>query len=360
MERTANIDLTAWPKRSRAASGPLSIRAFAGILIACACLSALLASWAPLQFSIITVFLFAGPHNWFELRYFLMRMPMRFGKSRPFFITAFAGIGFLTVAYVALPLLYNFTRFRADSWSLILASWNTLLIGWLGLLVWLRGKQTSRRDWSWAIPLALGFASLNWLWPELFSLGIVYLHPLVALWFLDRHLRRTRPELLRIYQRCLFVLPLLLVGIIWQLARTPMLADDNGLFWRVTQHAGAQLLPAVSSHLLVSVHVFLEMLHYGLWLVALPLIAPLTRQSTGESTPPAFKRQRFWDVTTAPLARHPRGFPKLVATALAFGVFMVAILWFGFSVDYATTRDVYFTVAIAHVLAEAPFLLRML
>ena len=27
---------------------------------------------------------------------------------------------------------------------------------------------------------------------------------------------------------------------------------------------------------------------------------------------------------------------------------------------HATTRDVYFTIAIAHVLAEAPFLLRML
>jgi hypothetical protein len=49
-----------------------------------------------------------------------------------------------------------------------------------------------------------------------------------------------------------------------------------------------------------------------------------------------------------------------VPTVLAFGVFVVAILWFGFSLDYATTRDVYFTVAIAHVLAEAPFLLRTL
>ncbi len=52
-------------------------------------------------------------------------------------------------------------------------------------------------------------------------------------------------------------------------------------------------------------------------------------------------------------------FPLLL-TALAFGVFVVVMLWFGFSVDYATTRDVYFTVAIAHVLAEAPFLLKML
>ena len=49
-------------------------------------------------------------------------------------------------------------------------------------------------------------------------------------------------------------------------------ADSNGLFWRITQHSGAELLPQVSSHMLVSVHLFLEMLHYAVWIVALPLI----------------------------------------------------------------------------------------
>jgi hypothetical protein len=120
------------------------------------------------------------------------------------------------------------------------------------------------------------------------------------------------------------------------------------------------LLPNISSHALVAVHVFLEMLHYGVWLVALPLIAPLAKSATRPLGPVVRERGRIWDVESVPLARHPRGFPKLVATALAFGVFLMAILWLGFSVDYATTRDVYFTVAIAHVLAEAPFLLRML
>jgi multidrug resistance efflux pump len=38
----------------------------------------------------------------------------------------------------------------------------------------------------------------------------------------------------------------------------------------------------------------------------------------------------------------------------------VVFLWLSFSIDYSTTRDVYFTIAIAHVLAEAPFLLRMI
>jgi hypothetical protein len=36
------------------------------------------------------------------------------------------------------------------------------------------------------------------------------------------------------------------------------------------------------------------------------------------------------------------------------------LLWLCFAADYATTRDVYFTVAMAHVLAEVPFLLRTL
>ena len=361
MERTANIDLAAWRAVSASLAGnrQLSLRVFAGTLILCASFSALFASWLPLQFSVVTVFLFAGPHNWFELRYFLTRLPVRFGKSRNFFLTAFSGIAFLTASYIALPVLYSFNAFADHLWPTLLASWNSLLFLWIGVLVWLRGKNKVSRDWSWALPVAFGLCALNWLAPEFFSLGIVYLHPLVALWFFDRHLARTRPQWLPTYRRCLCLLPLLLVGMFWQLSRTAALPDDNGLFWRITQHAGAQLLPNISSHALVTTHVFLEMLHYGVWLIALPLIAPLAkrRESQTESRP---RREAIWRVKTVPVARHPRGFPKLVATALGLGVFFVLVLWFGFSVDYATTRDVYFTVAIAHVLAEAPFLLRML
>jgi len=133
----------------------------------------------------------------------------------------------------------------------------------------------------------------------------------------------------------------------WQLSQTTSLSEDNGLFWRITQHSGAELLPNISSHLLVSVHLFLEMLHYGVWIVALPLIGRMAAA-------------RFWEEKTIPVARHPRGFPRIVAAVLVGAVVMVVGLWFGFSLDYATARDVYFTVAIAHVLAEAPFLLRMI
>lgn len=352
MERTINIELRA-ATVGRRANAHNDAAVFAASVIVCACLAAALASWLPLQLSVVTVFLFAGPHNWFELRYFLMRLPVRFGNSRNFFIAAFAGIGLLTASYVALPLLYNSISLSGNAWSIVLASWNTLLLSWLGLLVWLRGKNKPGRNWSWGVPAALGLCSLNWLAPELFSLAIVYLHPLVALWFLDRHLRRTRPEWLRAYHHCLVLVAVLLAGIVFRLAQTPGLPDDNGLFWRITQHSGAQLLPAVSSHLLVSVHLFLEMLHYGVWIVALPLIVPATLRAKQ-------KRSRFWELKTVPIARHPRGFPKLVGTALVLGLFVVLVLWGGFSVDYATTRDIYFTVAIAHVLAEAPFLLKMI
>jgi len=319
-------------------------RKFVAGLVACALLCSLLALWLPLQVSVITVFLFAGPHNWFELRYFLLRLPLRFGRSRAFFLTAFGGIAFLTLTYVSLPLIYNFKLWSGD-WSIPIAIWNSFLLLWLGVLARLRGKLKPHTDWSWAIPLALLAVGVNWLEPELFSLAIVYVHPLIALWFLDRHLRRVRPEWLTVYRRCLCLLPMVIGGMCWQLSATPSLPDDNGLFWRITQHAGAELLPNISSHLLVSVHLFLEMLHYAVWLVALPLIGGAGR---------------VWDVKTVPLARHPLGFPQLIKSLLIVGVFLTGLLWLGFSVDYSTTRDVYFTVAIAHVLAEAPFLLRMI
>ena len=276
-----------------------------------------------------------------------MRLPVRFGRSRNFFLTAFIGLGVLTLAYVSLPFIYNATLWTNEAWSTVIAVWNTLLLLWLTVLVALRSKQKPQANWTWTVPVALALASLNWLGPNLFSLAIVYVHPLIAFWFLDRHLRRTRPAWLPVYRRCLCLLPLVLAGMSWQLSQSSSLPDDNGLFWRITQHSGAQLLPQVSSHILVSVHLFLEMLHYGVWIVALPLIGPAARA-------------RFWNVKTVPVARHPKGFPRLITGFLIAALVCVAALWLGFSVNYTTTRDVYFTIAIAHVLAEAPFLLRML
>ena len=311
-----------------------------------------MASLFPLQLSIVTVFLFAGPHNWFEFRYFLARLPIRLGKSRNFFLIAFTGVTLLTLSYVALPFVFRSTYWPRESWLSVLALWNTLFLLWLGLLVWLRGRLKRRTDWFLALPFAIGISALNWLAPEIFSLTIVYVHPLIALWFLDRHVARTKPTWLRTYRRCLLLLPLLLVVMVWRLSQTTSLADDNGLFWRITQHSGAELLPRVSSHLLVSVQLFLEILHYGVWLLALPLIqsANATRN----------QKSQFWTTASIPIARHRRGFPRTAGALMILGALLVGLLWVGFGIDYSTTRDIYFTIAITHVLAEAPFLLRML
>jgi hypothetical protein len=317
------------------------------ILIVWTVLSASLSVWIPLQFSIATVFILAGPHNWFELRYFLTRLPVRFGKSRPFFLLAFTGLGVLTAAYLSLPLLYRSQSWSEEQCTTVIAIWNSLLLGWIGCLIRLRWKQ-KRKDWTWTLPILLALSAFNWLQPDGFSLGLVYLHPLVALWFLDLHLRRTRPSFVKSYRVCLIALPLILGLMIFQTAGTESLNDSNGLFWRITQHSGAQLLPQVSSHLLVSIHVFLEMLHYAVWILALTFLGPLARSGNSSST---------WKIG---IASHPHGFPKLVFGVLFLATLLVIVLWAGFAYDYATARDIYFTVAIAHVLAEAPFLLRML
>ena len=75
-----------------------------------------------------------------------------------------------------------------------------------------------------------------------------------------------------------------------------------------------------------------------------------------------------WRLAAVPLARRGTawrgGLAAFLAAGLcvvlALGLGVVLVLWGCFLADYATTRDVYFTVAMLHVLAEVPFLLRAL
>src|ERR1051325_4921647 len=175
MERSIDINLRVWPSRRALRTGG-NTKLFALSVIVWAGAAAVLAGWLPLQISIVTVFLFAGPHNWFEFRYFLMRLPVRFGKSRNFFLAAFSGIELLTITFVALPLVYTSGPWTSEHWPLVIATWNSLLLGWLGLLVWLRGKNKPGRNWFWAVPVAFALGSVNWMAPEFFSLAIVYVH----------------------------------------------------------------------------------------------------------------------------------------------------------------------------------------
>ncbi|MGH9763167.1 MAG: hypothetical protein ACREAC_20260, partial [Blastocatellia bacterium] len=75
---------------------------FAASFLAFCVLAATLVTLWPIQLSIATVFLFAGPHNWIEFRFFLGRMPVRWGRSKLFYSMGLGGVALLTIAYVSL------------------------------------------------------------------------------------------------------------------------------------------------------------------------------------------------------------------------------------------------------------------
>ena len=142
--------------------------------------------------------------------------------------------------------------------------------------------------------------------------------------------------------------PLLLGVLYWQLRNAPDLEGTDpfteALAPVIKNHAGGWYLEGISAHFLVAAHTFLEMVHYGVWVVLIPLIG---------------MRSWPWQLKTIPAARRSPNRARGVAALLLFGLLIVLVLWVCFRLDYPTTRHVYFTVAMLHVLAEVPFLLRM-
>ncbi len=310
--------------------------------VSCCAISGVVIGSFPLQLSIVTIFLFAGVHNLMEFRYFAARMPVRWGRSRAYYSVGIGGVVVLATAYL---LLY----FASGDWlwdGAVYASlaWNTAFIGWIGALFYLRGKQTSR-DWGWAVPVVLFVAAAAWAVPQYWSLSLVYLHPLIAMWFLERQIRRTKPEWLRAYHVCLASVPMFVVLIWLAFSSQPNISEETRLFWRIAQHAGSEILPGISSHVLVATHVFLESIHYFVWLLLIPLVD---------------RRGIPWRLNDVPMFANANGIPKIFGAFVVFSITVVLLLWFGFAVDYTTTRDIYFAFAIGHVLAEFPFLVKML
>jgi hypothetical protein len=324
---------------------PSGAWAFAVAALTLACAAALLAGWAPILFSIVTVFLFAGPHNWLEARYFLSRMPARWGRLQPFFLVAFAGIAGLTVSFCAMFYYMDRGLLAGDWGEYAYPMWSTLMLVWIATLVELRSRTNPRRDWGWIWPICMLLVAVAWLTPGYFGIGIVYLHPLMAFWLLDRELRRSRPEWRPAFHLCLLTVPVFLVVLWARLWNAPPLPLSSELEQRITDHAGSAILTGLSSHLLVATHTFLEMLHYGVWIIAIPLI--------GISTAP-------WRLQSVPMARRSRAWSRGIALFLVASLGIVLVLWGCFWFDYTTTRTVYFAVALFHVLAEVPFLLRAL
>ena len=339
---TALVDEIVQPQAESSARSALVFASASVTVIAASCL---LAGFAPLGFSIVTVFLFAGPHNWLEARYMLTRMPARWGPLTLYFTTGIAGVILLAGGIAAVRWLGEWQHWDMSLWLSLYAAWNTALIGWIAALALLRSRQNPRRNWLWIVPAAFVLIGLNWLWPMAWSLALVYLHPLVALAFLDREIGRMQPAWRTAYRGCLLLVPAALGVLWWNLAAAPNLPGSDWLSQQITQHAGGGILSGVSTHLLVSTHTFLEMLHYGVWIVAIPLVSV---------------RMRPWKLDNVPLARRSGLWRWAILASAAAGVAVMLVLWGGFLANYPLTRDIYFTVAMLHVLAEVPFLLRLL
>ena len=259
------------PLRAEFVANPAA--AFAAAMLTLVAAAAVLAGWFPLGFSIVIVFLFAGPHNWLEARYFMTRMPARWGRLRGFFTLGIAGVVGLTAGMVALPTLAAALGDDLETWRFLLAVWNSTLVLWAATLAAIRRGQNPRRQWAWLWPAAFGLITLAWLWPVGWGIGLVYLHPLVALAFFDAEITRRRPDLRATWRWCLLAVPVAIVFLAWRLGDAADLAGTDVLTAQITRHAGGGVVPHVSTHFLVAAHTFLEMLHYGIWCAAVSRLA---------------------------------------------------------------------------------------
>ncbi len=129
---------------------------------------------------------------------------------------------------------------------------NSAFVLWILLLADYRFRETLAEKWLWLFPVGLALVAATWAWPLAWSLALVYLHPLVAIWFLDRELGRRRPRWQTVYRRGLMLIPVLVGVLWWRLADAPDLPGGDLLSMQITQHAGANLLSGVSSRFLVA------------------------------------------------------------------------------------------------------------
>ncbi len=317
---------------------------FATGFVAIAVVAAVVCGLFPVGVSIAAVFLFAGPHNWFEARYILGRLPARTGKLWAFFLASFVGIVGLTAWFAALPWLFHAPAFGSYK-SEVISAWTTALVLWIATLVWMRSRTAPKFDGGWVWAVACGLVAVAWVQPSVLPVAMVYIHPLIALWLLGRELRRSHRNWLPLYRVALLAIPVLFLAFVFFLWNADDLPGTDPLTVAITTHSGAMHIDWVSNRLLVAAHTFLELVHYGVWVVLMPLV--------GLKSAP-------WDTTSIPAARRGGNWKRGVVALLCVGSLITGVLWVAFGLDYTTTRTVYFTVALLHVLAEVPFLLRML
>jgi len=167
------------------------------------------------------------------------------GTLTPFFAVAIGGVFVLGATNIALGIIVRNAYWSEQLDTLASAAWLSLVVLWVAALIVLRGREPVRkRNFQWAIPAGFCVVSLIWLRPLECYFALVYLHPLLALVFLDREIKNQRPQWRGAYHLCLAAVPLLLCVLWWKLHNAAPLPDDNELALRIARHAVRDCSPA--------------------------------------------------------------------------------------------------------------------
>ena len=281
----------------------------------------------PVLVATLSVAFLAGPHNYMEARYLLSRLPGRAGKLRPYFVWSAYGVALLGVFSLLLPFFGS---------GLSLRCWNAALIAWVAGLAVLRRREHPRRAWPWVEPLGLFVCGLMWAQPQAFTLFLVLGHPLLSLVILGRELHAFRRPERRYYPQLLAAVPVgLMVLLVWLFSGGMTGPSEIRSFF----------LASPGSPLFLAIHTYLELIHYIVWIGLLPLLAQLTQRG---------------NLKVYPILKKSAGRLRAARLFLVLGAVLACLLWWGFTQDFELTRDLYFRVAIFHVLVEFPFLMRLL
>ena len=296
----------------------------------------------PLAASIVTIFAFAGIHNFMEFRYFAARMPLRWGRSRLYYSVGIGGVIVLAAAYLTL-------YFASGNWLWSVDNWASR--GRPGIRHLSYGSDCSSICEENSGRKATGHGPFP---PRSCS-------PLSPGWCRSTG---ASPS--------------------FTFTRSSRCGFSNAKSAAQNPNGCVRIIFALRRYLFLS----------GLWLFHCqtaesvrgdkPLLADHAARGQRDITrhfeplsgcdPRISRIDPLFCMDIADPARRPQGHPvederiplfanRRIPKAGRRGNLLSLILvvfWAGFSVDYTTTRDIYFAFAIAHVLAEFPFLIKML
>lgn len=113
---------------------------------------------------------------------------------------------------------------------------------------------------------------------------------------------------------------------------------------KATAGIGNSIFKDASPAMILAMYVFLQTVHYSIWVIAIPLV---TQSWTR------------WRLDRLPALRNRLKLRIILDYVIALGAVSVVAFWVGFKLDYSQTMDLYILLTTLHVLAEVPFMFWM-